>query len=824
MGWTGSLFDGVPERSGPDLDVIVQGLNAAQREAVCHGEGPVLVLAGAGSGKTRVLTARIARLIGAHGVSPHEILAVTFTNKAAGEMRSRIAALLGHEPGGMWCGTFHSLGARLLRGVAPMVGRQRNFTIYDEDDALNAVKRIMERRTLNTAQFTPRAILGAISSAKNALMSPAEYGRRARDTFAVAVAGVYGELDVGLQQANAVTFDDLLLLPVRVLEMDETLRTHYQHRFRFVLVDEFQDTNAAQYRFVKLMGGAKRNVMAVGDDDQSIYGWRGADIRNILEFERDFPGARIVRLEENYRSTPNVLALANAVIAENSERRGKTLRTTRPVGEPVTVVEALDDRDEADYIAGTIMERVDESRLALRNFAVLYRTNAQSRVLEDAFRRRNIPYRLIGAVRFYDRREIRDLMAYLRLIANPADDEAFRRAMNVPRRGLGEGTMTLLAARAATESSSLFDIARRADAMANIRPSARRALGHFVDVIVRLRTRAMDAAVDELLHELLVAIDYEQHLAAEGAEGLERLDNVRELISGAAEMVADEGGEVGLTPLDHFLQSSSLVAGVDRLDPDADAVVCMTMHNAKGLEFPVVFVCGLEDGLFPLSRASDEATQLEEERRLFYVGITRAQEKLYLTCAEQRWRNGELMQSVSSRFLDVVTASLAEREWTPRARAEGRGTLGATARGYADYSGTRSHRFGDADRGRGSHDDGCERPRDRIGRSAGHYASAGYRLRSRTSRRNAAGRGNGTFVGSDSCFRQGRPPAAEDESQDVPLFMPGERVMHARFGTGTIAELIGIGREAKVRIDFDDEEIGRKTLVIAQAKLERGLD
>ena len=403
----------------PKIDPGASGLNPAQQSAVQHNDGPMLVLAGAGSGKTRVLTTRITRLISEQGVAPHEILSVTFTNKAAGEMRERIARQLGFEPKGMWCGTFHALGARLLRGVAVAVGRTPNFTIYDEDDTIGALKRIMERRGLSAKQFAPNAILGAISDAKNALVSPSEYSNTARDTFSTAVAGVYFDLETALERANAVTFDDLLVLPVRAMENDANLLAHYQRRFRYVLVDEYQDTNHAQYRFVQLMGSGHNNVMVVGDDDQSIYGWRGADIKNILEFERGFPGADIVRLEENYRSTPNILALANNVISENTERRGKTLRATRPVGEAVTMVETLDERDEAEFVADVVEDRTSRGDMLRRECAVLYRTNAQSRSLEDSFRRRNIPYRLVGAVRFYDRREIRDLMAYLKLIANP---------------------------------------------------------------------------------------------------------------------------------------------------------------------------------------------------------------------------------------------------------------------------------------------------------------------------------------------------------------------------------------------------------------------
>ncbi|MCA0376104.1 MAG: UvrD-helicase domain-containing protein [Gemmatimonadetes bacterium] len=802
-GWAGSLFDAVPQRPALDVAALTRGLNPAQHAAVMHDAGPMLVLAGAGSGKTRVLTTRIARLIGEQGVAPHEILAVTFTNKAAGEMRSRIAKFLGHEPKGMWCGTFHALGARLLRGVAPLVGREQNFTIYDEDDAIAAVKRVMERRKLSPKQFAPNAVLGAISSAKNALVSPNAYAQSARDTFTTAVAGVYADLEQALQQANAVTFDDLLVLPVRALETDAALRAHYQRRFRFLLVDEYQDTNAAQYRFVRLMGEQHRNVMVVGDDDQSIYGWRGADIRNILDFERDFPGAQVVRLEENYRSTPNVLALANAVIAQNTERRGKTLRATRPAGEPVTLVETLDERDEAEFIADTILDRVARSDRMRRDCAVLYRTNAQSRAIEDSLRRRGIPYRLVGAVRFYDRREIRDLMAYLKLVANPADDEAFRRAVNVPKRGLGDATIALLAERAQAEGVPMLALAGRTDVTAELRPAARTALGEFVALLQRLRVAAADAAVDELLRDVVEATRFADHLRAEGPEGIERLENVRELIAGAAEVVADEGGEVGLTPLDHFLQSSSLVAGIDKLDPSADAVVCMTMHNAKGLEFPIVFVSGLEDGLFPLARAAEDPSQLEEERRLFYVGITRAEETLYLTCAEQRRRNGELMVSMPSRFLKVITPSLAQRARTARAKAEGRASVGLGGRGFArDDSWGRSSWSDRGDSRGGSPAGGAVR------RSVGPYGSA-------------AGYGGGSVRPSSA--RQA-PPEPEDESQDVPDMRPGERVRHAKFGTGTIAELTGTGRDMKVRIDFDDAEVGRKTLVLAQAKLERGWD
>ncbi len=628
------------------------GLNPEQREAVEHVDGPLLVLAGAGSGKTRVLTTRVARLILDEGVDPREILAVTFTNKAAGEMRSRIAALLGAEPAGMWCGTFHAIGARLLRAHAPLAGLSSNFTIYDQDDSLAAVKHVLERLRLSPKEHPPQAVLAAISDAKNALVSPAEYARLALDPFSRIVAQVYPALEGAMRQANAAGFDDLLVLPVAMLEANAGLLERYRERFRYLLVDEYQDTNRAQYRLVALLGGTHRNVAVVGDDDQSIYGWRGADIRNILDFEREFPGARVVRLELNYRSTPEILAVANAAISANTERKGKTLRTTRPSGEGVSVVAALDERDEADHVISDIQERrFAGPRRPLSDFAVLYRTNAQSRAFEEALRRHGVPYRLVGAVRFYDRREIRDLLAWLKLIANPADNEAFRRAVAVPRRGIGDTTVEALGSAAAAAGVPMFDRARRPETLGALRPAARSALAGFVALVERLRGRAPDTAVDELLRDLIASIGYTEHLRREEPDNADRLDNVRELIESAAETVEEEGGEVGLTPLEHFLQRATLVAGIDTLEAGADAVTLMTLHNAKGLEFPVVYLSGLEEGLFPLSRARESAEQLEEERRLFYVGITRAEDVLSMTYARSRRRNGELMPSLPSSFL-----------------------------------------------------------------------------------------------------------------------------------------------------------------------------
>ncbi|MGZ8492018.1 MAG: ATP-dependent helicase, partial [Gemmatirosa sp.] len=666
------------------------GLNPAQREAVLHHTGPGLVLAGAGSGKTRVLTTRVARLVQHHGVEPSQILAVTFTNKAAGEMRERIARLLGFQPAGMWVGTFHATGARLLRAHAHLVGRSASFTIYDEDDALNTVKRVMEKHKIAPKEVAPKSILSAISDAKNALVSPREYGELAMDPFAKTVAKIYPDLEPALRQANAVTFDDLLTLPVEILKSHPHVLAGYQHRFRFLLVDEYQDTNHVQFEFVRLLGGEHGNVMVVGDDDQSIYGWRGADIRNILDFEKTWPGAAVVRLEENYRSTPNVLELANVVIAENAGRRGKTLRATRPPGDKLLMIVADDPEAEAKFVAEEIELLRATRGLKLSDCAILYRTNAQSRSLEESLRRRAYPYRLVGSVRFYDRREIRDLMAYLKLIANPADGEAFRRIVNVPKRGIGDTSVDQIAARAGAMGVPLLEAARRDEVRESLRPAARTALAEFVGVVDRLRATAPNVGVDELLRDLVAAIKYGDHLKAEGPDWQERGENVRSLIDGAAETVIDDGGEVGLTPLDHFLQKATLVAGVDALDPNADAVTLMTMHNAKGLEFPVVFITGLEDGLFPLARAYDDPKQLEEERRLFYVGITRAEEKLYITHAEQRLRNGEKMASRPSSFLDGLAPAMFDKKLTLKARSSGRAFMSGLGGGGRSERGDRA--------------------------------------------------------------------------------------------------------------------------------------
>ena len=742
-------------------------LNKAQREAVEHFEGPLLVLAGAGSGKTRVLTTRIANLIENHGVSPAEILAVTFTNKAAGEMKERIGALIGHAPPSMWIGTFHALGARMLRLHARGVRRTSGFTIYDPDDAASLIKQMIDTQRIDIGDLNARAIQAAISDAKNRMISAAEFESLARDPFSKVVARVYNGLEAALQASNAVTFDDLLTLPLQLLLENETIRTQYQRKFRFILVDEYQDTNRVQYRLISLLGAKHKNVAVVGDDDQSIYGWRGAEVRNILDFEKGFPGARVVRLEENYRSTPGILSVANAIIKGNTERRGKTLRPTLPPGEAVSLTPSLDERDEADFIADEIQSRRSRERqIPLRDFAVIYRTNAQSRILEEVFRRRSIPYRLVGALSFFERREVKDILGYLRLIANPSDDVAFLRAISVPRRGTGTGTLEKLSAAARESRIPLLEAAGDPHLTAALRPAARGALASFSQLITRLSAMAAESPVPELIGEIVASIKYENYLTEdEGAEkASERMDNVRELASSAAALTEDITEEVVGTRLDVFLQRAALIAQIDTLDPDADAVALMTVHNAKGLEFPVVFISGLEDGLFPLSRSADEPELLAEERRLLYVGVTRAERKLYLSYAATRRRNGELKQATITSFLRHLPRSLWVEQPTMRFRSNARPPQAPPPM----YSTARRTTYGVPAR----------RPR----------------------------------------------PAEEDISQETMWLATGSRVKHERFGTGTITDISGQGREAKVTVDFDDESVGRKRLVVAYAGLQSGWD
>ena len=639
-------------------------LNEAQRRGVEYREGPLLVLAGAGSGKTRVLTARIAHLISAHGVRPERILATTFTNKAAAEMRHRVGGLLNRDPTGLWIGTFHSLCARLLRREARHLGFTPQFTIYDEDDRLALIKRLLERGGHSQRTFPPRQLQSIISGAKNRLTTPEELGAAAEDRFTRVAAEIYHEMDRALLRANAMDFDDLLLHPLALFREHPDRLEYYQQRFDSILVDEFQDTNRAQYLLIRHLGRKHRDVCGVGDDDQSIYSWRGADIRNMLEFKQDFPETEVVLLEENYRSTQVILDAANAVIAENQLRLGKTLYTSRAGGDRVVTVSAADERDEAEWAAREFREQAATDHHGYGDMAVLYRTNAQSRAFEEAFRRASIPYRVVGAVSFYERREVRDLLAYLRLVVNPADDQAFLRAVQVPKRGIGVATLRTLQDAASQWTQPLLATAAIADRISELRPLAKQALQDFAALMERLRGMLPGGPPAAILERIIQLTEYEAHLQEEGFEGLERMENVRELIAAAAEWSEETPGDEAESLVEQFLQTTALMSSDEKTAGDEEGVTIMTVHTAKGLEWPVVLVAGMEDGLFPLSRATETPEGLEEERRLAYVALTRAQDRAYLSWARARRRGGQLMPGMPSRFLRALPPEDVEERRT----------------------------------------------------------------------------------------------------------------------------------------------------------------
>ncbi len=631
-------------------------LNPAQREAVLHTEGPVLVVAGAGSGKTRVLTRRIAHLLGAVGVKPQEILAITFTNKAAGEMRERVGHLVGPPARAAWVMTFHSACGRILRREAQRLGYRSNFTIYDQADQIRLVKRCLEELERDPKRFTPRGIHSQISNAKNTLVGPVEYAARVSSFYDQTVAEVYDLYQKRLFASNAVDFDDMLFLTVDVLERFPEAREKWQEAFRYILVDEYQDTNHAQYRLLQLLAEKHRNVFAVGDPDQSIYAFRGADIRNVLEFEHDFPGATTIALEQNYRSTQNILDAANGVIRHNRERKEKNLWSDLGEGEPVRVVEVEDEHAEARYVAAEIALLVEEG-LNGNEVAVFYRTNAQSRVLEDVLVRQGIAYQVIGGPRFYERAEVKDLVAYLQVLDNPYDAVSLLRIANRPRRGIGDSTLARLQTWADQREISLWEATAEAD-NAGVGAAPQKALKTFRATIESLMSAAMEFDVPELVEEVLQRSGYLESLEAERTiEAQGRIENLQELVS-----VAREWREQAEEPsLSSFLQEISLYSDQDAIRGDGSLVTLMTLHNAKGLEFRAVYLIGMEEGIFPHSRSIEEQG-IEEERRLCYVGMTRAEERLTLLHASSRMLFGGRNHNLPSRFLDELPEQHVDRE------------------------------------------------------------------------------------------------------------------------------------------------------------------
>jgi DNA helicase-2/ATP-dependent DNA helicase PcrA len=662
------------EPGATQVERLLADLNPPQREAVTHGEGPLLVLAGAGSGKTRVLTYRIAYLLATGQALPSEILAITFTNKAAGEMRQRVEQLIGRVSRLMWVMTFHSACARILRADAQRLGYKRAFTIYDEADSLRMVKRCSEELDIDPKRFPPRAVRAQISGAKSHLLDADGYAQAQGSHFEHAVADVYRLYERRMLEANAMDFDDLLVRTVNLLELFEDVRERYRGAFRWVLVDEYQDTNHVQYRLLQLLSTRRGNLFVVGDEDQSIYRFRGADIRNILEFERDFADTTVVRLEENYRSTQAVLDAANAIVANNRDRLGKRLWTGLGRGEPVTIVELDDEHAEARYVASEVERLVTDEGVPRDEIAVFYRVNAQSRVLEDTLVRFEIPYQVIGGTKFYERAEIKDAIAYLSLIANPADAVSFARIVNSPRRGIGQTTQGRLLSHANTTGQDIWDVFAEPERVPGLGAAALKAVRRFADTMRGLRERVEAAAsLAELVEAVLNDSGYREPLEAESqrhgpdavlAQG--RLENLDELVNVAGEFDANREleGEGDVGPLEEFLAQISLYTDQDALQTEESLCTLMTLHNAKGLEYEAVFMIGCEEGVFPHMRSLEEGN-LEEERRLCYVGVTRAKQRLCMTFARRRSLHGGRGHNLPSRFLGEIPAELVDRQGSP---------------------------------------------------------------------------------------------------------------------------------------------------------------
>lgn len=641
---------------------VYDTLNKPQKEAVFHTEGPLLILAGAGSGKTRVLTHRIAYLIEEKGVNPWNILAITFTNKAAEEMRQRVDSLVGIGAESIWVSTFHSMCVRILRRYIDRLGYDNRFTIYDTDDQKTLMKEVCRKTDIDTKRFKERMLLSVISSAKNEMILPEEFELNAGGDFVqLKIAKVYKEYEAQMRANNALDFDDLLVKTVQLLETQPDVRENYQERFRYIMVDEYQDTNTVQFRLVSLLAGKYRNLCVVGDDDQSIYKFRGANIRNILDFEKEFSDAKVIKLEQNYRSVGNVLEVANSVIRNNKGRKEKTLWTDNEKGEKIRLRQFDTAYDEAQFIAEDIKDETAQGA-NYSDHAVLYRTNAQSRLLEEKFVAMNIPYKIVGGINFYSRREIKDVLSYLKTIDNGKDDLAVRRIINVPKRGIGLTTINRIQESAAARGIGFYDALSAPDLIPGIGRSASK-LDSFAALIEYFKGRSEESGVTDLLTEVIEKTGYTESLEADDPEELEaRVQNIDELVSKAAvyeESCSDRGER---STLSGFLEEVALVADIDSVAEDRDYVILMTLHSAKGLEFPHVYLAGMEDGLFPsyMSISGDDPEELEEERRLCYVGVTRAEEKLTLTCARMRLVRGERQYNSMSRFIKEMPSALID--------------------------------------------------------------------------------------------------------------------------------------------------------------------
>ncbi|HEY8418401.1 MAG TPA: DNA helicase PcrA [Limnochordales bacterium] len=786
----------------------LRDLNETQLAAVRHTDGPLLIIAGAGSGKTRVLTYRIAYLLEVRGVSPRAILAVTFTNKAAREMRERVTRLIGPIGEQVWVGTFHATCVQILRRHADRLGFPRHFLIFDTADQLAAVRETLKDLNLDPKRFDPRGLLAAISAAKNELLGPAEFKAKAADFWEETAARVYERYQAKLKDNGAFDFDDLIFAVVRLFREDAAILEQYRERFRFLMVDEYQDTNHAQYVLTNLLAATHRNLCVVGDADQSIYRFRGADIRNILDFERDYPDATVIKLEQNYRSTQRIVEAANAVIANNLHRPEKTLWTRNPLGDPIVFFQAGDEREEAAFVGEEIRHGVLEEGRSYRDFAILYRTHAQSRTFEEEFMHRGVPYRIVSGVRFYERKEIKDLLAYLRVIFNPYDGLSLRRIINAPRRGIGDTTVGRLEAYAAATGQPLYEVLADDDALAELSPAVAQRVRAFHGQLEGWRALVGSVSLTALAERVLQESGYLAELHNERTvEAEARVENLKEFLSVTRQFEVEQGQDLGA-----FLEHVALVSDVDAYDPDADSVTLMTLHAAKGLEFPVVFLVGMEEGVFPHARAAMEPGELEEERRLCYVGMTRAMERLYLTCAQQRMLYGEPVASAVSRFVGEIPPHLLEdrsaelRAQAARARWQvlpggrsgaGIGSSPPSRRGTLELRPVGGG-FGGAGTGRGT----------RTGAGPGAVTGAGAGMRRGGQ---AAGPGSGAGGGAALGAERGAGPAQN--------WRPGDRVYHRVWGEGTIVSCETSAGDLILTVAFPGQ--GIKKLLASMAPLER---
>ena len=744
---------------------IYDTLNEPQREAVYYTEGPLLILAGAGSGKTRVLTHRIAYLIEEKGVNPWNILAITFTNKAAGEMRERVDRLVGFGSESIWVSTFHSMCVRILRRHISLLGYDTNFTIYDADDQKALMKDVCKLLQIDTKIYKERALLAAVSHAKNELVTPEEFRLNAGGDFSQRkIAEVYEEYEKQLKANNALDFDDLLIKTVQLFQTQADVLEYYQERFRYIMVDEYQDTNTVQFELVRLLASKYRNLCVVGDDDQSIYKFRGANIKNILNFEQYFEDAKVIKLEQNYRSTSNILNAANAVIRNNAGRKDKTLWTDNGEGEKIQFRQFDSAYDEAEYIVDDIRKRVREQEYSYHDNVILYRTNAQSRLFEEKFVTANIPYKIVGGINFYARREIKDLLAYLKTVDNGKDDLAVRRIVNVPKRGIGLTSINRVQDYAAAYNIGFYDALRAVDLIPNIGRGASK-LESFVALIEHFKTDAEDMSISDLLKEIIEETGYIESLQAEDmVEAETRIENIDELLSKVAAYEEDCEDRNEPASLSGFLEEVALVADIDSLDEDTDYVVLMTLHSAKGLEFPNVYLAGMEDGLFPsyMTITSDDPEEVEEERRLCYVGITRAEKELTLTCARRRMIRGETQYNKMSRFLKEIPMELL-----------------STGAAFTKEK---------------------EEPEVKV--SAYMQAKQAFKAKP---------------FGGSAPYSQAPARSFGKPSGKGLDYGTGDRVRHIKFGEGTVTAIVEGGRDYEVTVAFDTA--GTKKMFAAFAKL-----